>query len=108
MYFGHLLTLFPRLACSLFPERLGQRNDRRAPRGPLALLVWLRGTSGSHGSAGRREHPNDFIDARLEHGAGYRLLQKPQGSLAVAQGIVVFDITPLGIHREGEQHKQGD
>jgi hypothetical protein len=50
--------------------------------------------------AQRRERLDDFIHAWLERGYGERLLEKRKRGGVLAHGLIVFDASPLGIHRD--------
>jgi len=50
--------------------------------------------------AQRRERLDDFVHAWLERGYGERLLEKRKRGGVLAHGLIVFDASPLGIHRD--------
>src|SRR5260370_42013855 len=49
--------------------------------------------------AQRRERLDDFIHAWLERGYGERLLEKRKRGGVPAHGLIVFEASPLCIHR---------
>ena len=50
--------------------------------------------------AQRRERLDDFIHAWLKRGYGERLLEKWKRGGVLAHGLIVFDASPLCIHRD--------
>ena len=50
--------------------------------------------------AQRRERLDDFIHAWLKRGYGERLLEKRKRGGVLAHGLIVFDASPLCIHRD--------
>jgi hypothetical protein len=75
-----------------FSQRARQLGRRRA----LAYVAtWMLRIF-----AQRRERLDDFIHTWLERGYGERLLEKRKRGRVLAHGLIVFDASPLCIHRD--------
>ena len=75
-----------------FPQRARQLGRGLAL---ACMATWMLCTF-----AQRRERLDDFIHAWLKRGYGERLLEKWKRGGVLAHGLIVFDASPLCIHRD--------